>query len=66
MIITMSKIKIDKEKCIGCGSCAFSWEENIKLNEDNKAEVIDSNLEIDESNAQNLVDICPVGAIEKE
>ena len=62
----MCKININKEKCIGCGSCTFSWEENIKLNDDNKAEIIDSNLEIDDDKAQNLVDICPVGAITKE
>lgn len=62
----MSKIKIDKEKCIGCGSCSFAWEENIRMDEENKAEIIDSSLEVDEGKAQDLVDICPVGAIEKE
>lgn len=62
----MSKIKIDKEKCIGCGSCSYIWEENIKMNEENKAEIIDSTLDLEEGKAQDLVDVCPVGAIEKE
>ena len=62
----MPKIKIEKEKCIGCGSCMIAWEENIKMDEDNKSELIDSNIEVNEGKAQNLVDICPVGAIEKE
>lgn len=62
----MPKIKIDTDKCIGCGSCTFTWEENIKLNDDNKAEIIDSSLEVDDDKAQDLVGVCPVGAIEKE
>ncbi len=62
----MCKIKIDKEKCIGCGSCMVMWGENIRMDENNKSELIDPNLELTDSDAQNLVDICPVGAIEKE
>jgi len=62
----MPKIKIDKEKCIGCGSCTYAWEENIRMNDENKAEVIDPNLEIDDDKVQDLIDVCPVGAIEKE
>ncbi|HQF57291.1 MAG TPA: ferredoxin [Candidatus Magasanikbacteria bacterium] len=62
----MSKIKIDQEKCVGCGSCSYIWEENIKMNEENKAEIIDSSLELEEDKIQDLIDSCPVGVIEKE
>ncbi len=36
------------------------------MNEENKAEIIDSSLELEEDKIQDLIDSCPVGVIEKE
>ena len=61
------KVKVVKEKCLGCGMCVginsdvFTFDDdglakadNDKINEENKAEVEDA------------VNSCPVGAIENE
>jgi len=60
-------IKIDQEKCIGCGSCVAVCPELFELGgEDNKAQIKKGSIE-EESNtkcAQEAVDICPVQAIE--
>ena len=60
-------VKINKEKCLGCGMCAginsdvFEFDDdglakanNDKINEENKNEV------------EEAINSCPVGAIEKE
>ena len=52
-------IKVDKEKCIGCGACA-SVSDNFEI-KDGKAVVKDPNSN-DKSNKE-AVDICPVQAI---
>jgi len=53
-------IKIDQEKCIGCGLCAGTSPENFVMNADGKAEPIN-----DEANeaAETAAANCPVGAI---
>ncbi|MFH1523028.1 MAG: ferredoxin [Patescibacteria group bacterium] len=33
-------IKIDKELCIGCGTCEAICPDNFKMNDDGKADVI--------------------------
>lgn len=55
----MAKVKIDKEKCIGCGACESLCPEAFKI-EGGKAKFQGSGKEkcIKES-----VDICPVQAI---
>ena len=63
-------IKIDQEKCIGCGSCTAVCPELFELGgEDNKArvrgaETEDKPAEKDDKCAQEAADICPVQAIE--
>ena len=53
-------VKIDKEKCIGCGLCASVCEEVFKMNEDGKSEVIsDKKLPC----VKEAIDSCPVEAI---
>ena len=60
-------VKVNKEKCLGCGMCVginsdvFEFDDdglakadNDKINEENKNEV------------EEAVNSCPVGAIEKE
>ena len=60
------KVKVDKERCIGCGSCVSVCPENFRFRE-GKADVIkeiitqkeyDKNLEASE--------LCPVNAISIE
>jgi ferredoxin len=52
-------IKVDKEKCIGCGACT-SVSDNFEM-KDGKAVVKDKNSK-DKSNKE-AEDICPVKAI---
>lgn len=55
-------IKIDKEKCIGCGSCAAICEEVFELGDDMKAKVKkQKNLPC----VKEAIDSCPVNAISK-
>ncbi len=55
-------IKINKETCIGCGTCVAICEKVFKINEDElKAEVIDANSK-DEC-VQQSIEACPVQAI---
>ena len=58
-------IKIDKEKCIGCGTCAALAPASFKMNEDNKAEAILPPGD-DADTVKMAADSCPVGAIEVE
>ncbi len=61
------KIKVNQNLCIGCGACANLFPNIFKMKEDNKAEVISSELcEEDEKRDQEIIDICPVRAIEIE
>ena len=61
-------IKIDQEKCIGCGSCTAVCPELFELaGEDNKAQVKEKKQVEAGTNdkcVQEAVDICPVQAIE--
>ena len=57
----INKYKVNKEKCIGCGTCVAICPEGMKLEEDGKAKVI--NLE--ELEKCGGKDICPMAAIEK-
>lgn len=59
----MQKIKVDPVKCIGCGLCASIAAKAFKLNDKEKAEVLEP---VDESEAkiQEAKESCPVGAIE--
>lgn len=54
------KITINKNLCIGCGSCAAVCNEVFELGKDGKAKVkAQKNL----SCVKEAKDICPVGAI---
>lgn len=54
------KVKIDKNKCIGCGACAAMCPEVFDM-KDGKAVVKKS--EAKEACAKDAADSCPVGAI---
>lgn len=59
----MKKIKINKETCIGCGTCVAIAPKTFKLGKDGKASVI-TPLGDDEATIKQAIDSCPVGAIE--
>lgn len=54
------KVRIDKSACIGCGACAGSYPEDIKIGDDGLAELVADVAE------EEAVDVCPVGAISVE
>lgn len=64
------KIKIDKDKCIGCGTCVVIAPKTFKLSDDGKSQVIDLPAgkagppRDDKETIRNAVDSCPVVAIE--
>lgn len=57
------KLSVDKDKCIGCGSCVSIAEEYFKLGEDGKSEVIKKYDEKNKDLVSEAIDACPVGAI---
>lgn len=60
----MKKIKIDKKKCVGCGTCGVICPEVFELGEDGKARVKSQEFkDLKVQKIQEAVDSCPVGAI---
>ena len=53
---------VDKETCIGCGSCAAVAEKTFKMGDEGKSQVANPKGD-DESVIQNAIDSCPVNAI---
>ncbi len=53
--------KVNKEKCIGCGSCVQACEGAIELGDDGKAKVINQE-KLEQCGGES---VCPFGAIEK-
>ena len=57
------KVKVDKDKCIGCGSCEAVCPDFFEMDDEFKAR-FKENKRKDESCIKEAVDICPVQAIE--
>lgn len=57
----MAKYKINKEKCIGCGSCTVTCPGATEIDQDAKAKIINQE-KLEECGGENA---CPFGAIEK-
>lgn len=57
------KIEMDRDKCIGCGSCTAVCSENWKLAEDGKAKPKKTELEEAGCN-KKAAQVCPVKCIE--
>lgn len=55
-------VRIDPDKCIGCGSCESISEAMFKVNEKGKAEVISQNGE--DEDKLLAAQACPTNAIE--
>ncbi len=67
----MKNVKVDKEKCIGCGACVGLVDEVFEFGEDDLAQVKDgvnfSNMDedlIDE--VKDAIEGCPTEAISEE
>jgi len=56
------KINIDKNLCIGCGTCVSIAPKSFKLSVDGKAEVIEP-MEDEKKIIKEAIDSCPVAAI---
>ncbi len=55
----MKDYTVEKDKCIGCGSCNLACPQGMGMGGDGKAEVI-SSQEVEECGG---ADLCPYGAI---
>ena len=61
----MKKIIINKELCLGCGSCAAADREHIDFDDSGFPKVI-SNENLDSNNLNNAICSCPTSAISIE
>ena len=59
----MAKPKVDKELCIGCGTCESLCPNVFKM-EDGKSSVIAEDC--GDCNCQEVIDSCPASAISME
>ena len=57
-------IRIEKEKCVLCGTCVALFPEVFKFSDDMTEIIIDSSAVRDED-IDKLIDVCPTGAISK-
>ncbi len=57
------KVKVDKDKCIGCGTCVAIAPKSFKFADDGKAVFISPPGDED-AKIQEAIDSCPVAAIE--
>jgi len=61
--LIIMKVKVDKDKCIGCGLCVSLAPKSFKLGEDGKSQAIES-VGDDLETIKNAAESCPVSAIE--
>ena len=59
------KIKVDQEKCIGCGTCVALASDFFLLDDAGKAKII-KQPEKEEEEINTAIESCPVKAIKKE
>lgn len=59
------KVRVDEDKCIGCGVCVNSCPEVFELNDDNKAVVLED-ADFDSCDLDEAIDNCPTDAIVEE
>jgi ferredoxin len=58
----MKKAFVDKEKCIGCGTCAMLAPDAFELDENYKARV-KNGADLDAPEVKQAAESCPVAAI---
>ena len=61
----MAILKVDKNKCIGCGTCTSLYPEFFEMGADGKARVIDDTKDVDENKIKGIISSCPMAAIKK-
>ncbi|MCX7779102.1 MAG: ferredoxin [Patescibacteria group bacterium] len=59
------KVKVDKNCCLGCGSCVAICPENFELDEEGKSQVKNEEIE-DLGCSQQAADACPANCIKIE
>lgn len=57
-------LKIDSEKCIGCGTCISMCPDCFKMNDEGKARVSCKERKC-ACNVDDIIRVCPVDAISK-
>jgi ferredoxin len=63
----MAKVRVDKEKCVGCGACVALAPEVFELDSSNKSSVKVEDVEGELlEKVKEAKEACPVGAIEIE
>ncbi len=60
------KPTVNKETCIGCGSCEALCGAAFKLGEDSKAHVLDADFNANKTCIDEAIAACPVQAISWE
>ena len=60
----MAKLKVNRDKCIGCGTCASLYPDIFEMVE-GKAKVKEY-VEIAEKKIAEMISVCPVGAVIEE
>jgi len=58
-------VKVDQEKCIGCGTCVAMCSDCFELNDAGKAEEACVENCKCECNLDDIISACPVSAISK-
>ncbi len=53
-------LKVDKDKCIGCGTCAALFPDFFRIGADGKAEAL---KQPEKSREEEMAAVCPVEAI---
>ncbi|MDD5692940.1 MAG: ferredoxin [Patescibacteria group bacterium] len=61
----MSKFHVNKEVCIGCGTCISTCPECFEFDEEGKSQVKTEETECN-CDAHEIIDDCPVRAISLE
>jgi len=59
------KPKVDKEKCIGCGTCASLCPAVFKMGDDNKSHVLKADYDAQAECITKSIGACPTQAISK-
>ena len=59
----MSILKINKDKCIGCGTCVSLYPDFFEMGTDGKARIIDGINDMDKNKIKEIVASCPMAAV---